>query len=98
MANENIRRIQRDIDQLISHVRNLIEDGADQTKELSEGGVEMLNEAMDKCSDAKEACVETTKDMLYRAHCCVQHRPLLSLSVAALLGGVIGAMLSRRSH
>lgn len=98
MMNDNLIKIQKDIECLISDLRNLMDEGADQSIKLSEEGINMLNETIEKCSEAGEACVKSGKDMLYRANCCVQHRPLLSLSVAALLGGIVGAIISRRSH
>lgn len=102
MVNENIVQIQKDIERLIGDVRNLIDDSlgesAGQAKEITKESVVMLNETLEKCASVKEECIESGKNAILRASCCVQHKPLLSLGLAALVGGIIGAAVSRRNH
>ena len=102
MANEKFVQIQKDIELLIGDVRNLIDDslgeGAGQAKEITKESIAMLNETLEKCASVKDECIESGKNAILRASCCVQHRPILSLGLAALVGGIIGAAVSRRNY
>lgn len=98
MNNDNFIQIQKDIERLTSDVKNLVGDGAINSKRLCEESVDMFHEAMERCADVGHSCIKTSEDLMSRANNCVQHRPLLSLGVAALLGGIAGVIISRRSN
>lgn len=102
MTNENIAQIQKDLSQLMENVGQLIDssisDSAGQAKNITTEGVAMLEEVLEKCTAIKDICVSSSKNALCKAEDCVQHKPFLSLGVAALVGGIIGAVISRRNH
>jgi len=58
----------------------------------------MLNETMENRFEPGETCIKYSKDIFYRANCCIQHRPLLSIDVAAVFRSILGAIISRRPH
>jgi ElaB/YqjD/DUF883 family membrane-anchored ribosome-binding protein len=102
MPNENLIQIQRGLQQLMENVHRLIDDsigdGASQAKKISKEGAAMFENVLEKCASIKDECMDSSRNMLCKAENCVQHKPILSLGLAALVGGIIGAVISRRSH
>ena len=58
----------------------------------------MLDEALEKCTSIRGGCVNSGKNLLCKAEDVVQHKPLLSLGIAALVGGIIDTVVSRLNH
>ena len=52
----------------------------------------------EKCESLKDACIESGNGMMYRARSCIHHKPLLTVGMAALIGGMMGAAIFRRNH
>lgn len=102
MTNENIAQIQKDLSRLMENVQELIDrsisDSANQVKNITTEGVSMLEDVLEKCTAIKDTCVSSGKNALCKAEDCVQHKPFISLGIAALIGGIIGAVISRRDH
>ena len=98
MSNSKISGIQKDVDILIQDAQFLINDVADLSTEQIERFKAEVTNSLDK---ALEACriKEIAKVGSYtidKAKLCVHEKPLISLAVAAALGGILGALIDRK--
>jgi ElaB/YqjD/DUF883 family membrane-anchored ribosome-binding protein len=98
MSISKITGIQKDVDILIQDAQFLVNDVADLgTEQIERFKTEItnsLNKALEACqlkeiSQAGSCVIDKTK--LY-----VHEKPLISLTAAAALGGILGAFIGRR--
>lgn len=98
MSDAKITGIQKDVDILIQDAQFLINDVADLSTEQIERFKTEITNSLDK---ALEACrvKELAKVSSYavdKAKLCVYEKPMMSLAVAAVLGGILGAWIDRK--
>lgn len=98
MSNSKLTGIQKDVDILIQDAQFLINDVADLSAEQIERFKTEITDSLDK---ALEAChvkelSQAGSHAIDKAKLCVYEKPLISLGTAALIGGVLGAFISRK--
>jgi len=98
MSNSKNTGIQKDVDILIQDAHFLINDVADLSTEQIERFKAEVTSSLDK---ALEACrlkeiARVGSHAIDKAKLCVHEKPLISLAVAAALGGILGALIDRR--
>ena len=63
---------------------------------LKEAGLSSVNKVLEQVNLSKEKLAQTSDYFLCKTKCTLHEKPLLSLSVVAVIGMAIGAMIARK--
>ena len=100
MDHDGLVQVQNDVEQLITDAKKLMSDvGSVSEKEAAElkvAGVALLDKALERINTSKSQIKQSGEQFLYKAKCGTHEHPIRSLGIAALIGGLVGAILFRK--
>jgi ElaB/YqjD/DUF883 family membrane-anchored ribosome-binding protein len=100
MNSEALSQVKQDLEHLTADIQKLISDLGDASKEealeLKEAGLSSVNKVLEQVNLSKEKLAQTSDYFLCKTKCTLHEKPLLSLSVVAVIGMAIGAMIARK--
>ncbi|SMC44607.1 DUF883 family protein [Polynucleobacter kasalickyi] len=100
MNYDGLVQIQKDLEQLISDAKKLMSDVSEVSEkdavDLKAAGVALLNQALDQINTIKSQVVQTGEQVICKTQSSIHKRPMMSLGLAALVGGLVGAILARK--
>ncbi len=100
MNNECLENLTQDIEQLIADTKKLLNDASEVStqgaSELKLEGVALLDKALERINASKKQVSQAGDYALCKAKVGIHEHPLASLGIAALLGGVVGAIVTRK--
>lgn len=100
MNNEGLEKVTQDVEQLIADAKKLLADaGSASTQEVTElknEGIALLNTALERLDAGKKQVAQVSDHAVCKAKCTIHEHPMACLGAAALLGGVVGAILARK--
>lgn len=100
MSQQALSQVKQDLQHLTADIQKLVSDlgGAskDEVVELKGAGLSSVNKALKQINLSKEKLAQTSDYFLCKTKCTLHEKPLLSLSVVAIIGMVIGAMIAKK--
>ena len=100
MNPEALSKVRQDLEHLTADFQKLVSDlgGAskDEVVELKEAGLSSVKKVLKQINLSKEKLAQTSDYFLCKTKCTLHEKPLLSLSTAALIGVVIGAVIAKK--
>ena len=100
MNPEALSKVRQDLESLTADFQKLVSDlgGAskDEVVELNEVGLSPFNKVLNHINLSKEKLAQTGDYYLCKTKCTLHEKPLLSLSVAAIIGMAIGAVIAKK--
>lgn len=100
MNQEALSQVKEDLEHLTADMQKLVSDlgsaSKDEVVELREAGLSSVNKVLEQVNLSKEKLAQTGDYLLCKTKCTLHEKPLLSLSVAAIIGMAIGAMISKK--
>ena len=100
MNPEALSKVRQDLESLTADFQKLVSDlgGAskDEVVELKGAGLSTVNKVVEQINLSKEKLAQTSDYFLCKTKCTLHEKPLLSLSVAAIIGMAIGAMIAKK--
>ena len=100
MNQEALSQVKQDLEHLLADVQNLVSDLGSASKEealeLKEVGLSSINKVLEQVNLSKEKLAQTSDYFLCKTKCTLYEKPFISLSVAAIIGMAIGAMIAKK--
>ena len=101
MSHDGLDKVTHDVEQLIADTKKLLNDASEAStqgaSELKAEGVALLDKALERLNESKNKAAQATDYALCKAKVGIHEHPMASLGIAALLGAVVGAIVTRRS-
>lgn len=100
MNNECLNKVTQDIEQLITDTKKLISDASSastqEVNELKIEGIAILDKALERLNVSKKQIIQAGDYALCKAKCGVHEHPIACLGIAAILGGIFGALIAKK--
>ena len=100
MNQEALSQIKQDLEHLTVDIQKLVNDlgsaSKDEMVELKEVGLSSVNKVLEQVNLSKKKLAQTSDYFLCKTKCTLHEKPLISLSVAAIIGIAIGAMIAKK--
>ena len=97
MRNEDLEKMVQDAEQLISDAKKVLNDvSAQGSTVMKSQGIAFLDKALERINVSKSQIGKAGDYALCKAKVGIHEHPLASLSLAAILGAVVGAMIARK--
>ena len=100
MNHEGIEKVSQDVERLIVDAKKLFADasnvGNHEISEIKVEGIALLNKALEQLNSRKKQIAQASDYAICKTKCRIHDHPLASLGIAALLGGMVGAILTRK--
>ena len=100
MNPEALSQVKQDLEHLTADIQKLVSDlgcaSKDEAVELKEVGLSSMNKVLEQVNLSKEKLAQTSDYFLCKTKCTLHEKPLLSLSAAAFIGMVIGAVTAKK--
>lgn len=100
MNQEELLQVKKDIENLGDDIKKLIGDLSNVSKEgameLKAVGTASLEKVLEQVNSSKDKVGKTTDYLLCKTKCTLYERPFTCLGLAAIIGIVVGAMMTKK--
>ena len=100
MNHEGLQKVTQDVERLIADTKKLINDASDAStqgvSEMKSEGVALLDKALKRLNESKNQIEQAGDYALCKAKVGIHEHPVASLGLAAILGAVVGAIITRK--
>ena len=101
MNHECLVKVTQDVERLIADTKKLLSEASNAstqgvTDQKTEG-IALLDKALERLNVNKNQLAQASDYALCKAKCGIHEHPMACLGMAALLGGVVGAIVSHRN-
>jgi ElaB/YqjD/DUF883 family membrane-anchored ribosome-binding protein len=100
MNQEDLEKVTQDIEQLIADIKKLLNDVSDVStqgvSEIKSESVALLDNALERLHESKNHLAKAGDYALCKVKVGIYEHPMASLGLAAILGAIVGAMITRK--